>query len=1170
MSYSVGGVTQTLNLFNETTGDMKNTYEVLSSIAQGWDEMTQAEKSSIALQLAGKTQIDVISSVLANFDTAIDATTTSIASSGSAMAENEKYMDSLKAKTTGLKKAFDDFITDTINSGFVKGFLDMNTSILTTIGNMDSLGVVIVGLLAVPIINKIGKIAGGLGKLKDSLKTTAVAFKAVASGALNALKAFKAIRAGTATTSQFMTATASQFKTVIGAAVGAVALIIGAIDTYKAKQKEALQTTIANADATLERVKSLEDLASQYEEIANSDLDEAQKTEQLNAIKKTLVGTYGLEESAINNTTAAREDSIAAIEAESRASIDAEVNSMEASGSLEKAQKKMAQTSKELGTVAILSPEIIESLKQYGIETLNAGTTAQSLIIKGENLEAMYNNLNTVLTMYSQKSKSAAGLTADETRVYQILQEALGGIEEEYTTYNPVIEKYNSLLAKQAILASGVSKSTVDSISSYQEYKSTAMAAAGGNEEVKKVISDLVDSYFPQYSNAIGNTSNDLDGLIAITDEAGNVTYALAGTLDTAMNALDDLNNSLNSIKGAFEDFNEDGDLSYSTISKIYDKFSDVEGIDSYIEALSNANLTSEDFNGIMGELTEKLIAQKIQSGELGSENENLIAKMLEEAGVADSLIAARELLAKYSGESAKANDDQAESSDNAKKSADDQASAEKNLTKSSDDAAGATKGLKDEIIVLSNTNYSSAQTVGQINAITSAAHAAESALKRLSGGGGGSSSNPNVTPATSSGSGGEYKISPLSSVQYELEPISYKKYGSDIIQFTPPGTTSSGGTSSSGTSGGGGGTSSSSGVSSSSSSDTEKTRLDIVKEEISLLQKLIDLFDKSSKNSSKQITLYKQMQQKVHATADYYRKLGYSETSEEIITLQNMWWDYADEIAKINKSIYENQKDKYETAAEYAQKITNEQIDDLEKQKSAIEEEYDTRIQALQKENDAIQDQIDLEQALKNLAEAKAKKVFVYADGQFKYAEDIEAVTQAQKELDNLQRQQALDKTVEELESQRDKETAAIDNQIDKLQEYSDSWDKVLNAYTDAQNRMIALEILGANFESKSLSERIMALDKFYNNYNNILHNISSIENIRDVMPGGLNLRNYSKASSYFNAPTSKDFGILKSSAPNITNVNQSFGNITLPNVTNASEFADELKNLNLYAYQT
>lgn len=109
LEYTVKGVTKSVSLFNEE-GEMLSTFDVLKEVSKNWDEMTKSEQSSLALLQAGKTQIDVYTSVLGNFDSALRANEVSLNSSGSAMAENAKYMESLEAKTTQLTKEFEKLI----------------------------------------------------------------------------------------------------------------------------------------------------------------------------------------------------------------------------------------------------------------------------------------------------------------------------------------------------------------------------------------------------------------------------------------------------------------------------------------------------------------------------------------------------------------------------------------------------------------------------------------------------------------------------------------------------------------------------------------------------------------------------------------------------------------------------------------------------------------------------------------------------------------------------------------------------------------------------------------------------------------------------------------------------------------------------------------------------
>lgn len=171
IEYSVGGVTKSLDLLNEKTGDIKSTFEIFSDLKDDWDSMTNAEKQALAITYAGQTQFEVFAAVMNNFQTAIDATTTAFNSAGSAMQENEKYMDSVEAKENKLKAEFEDFSNRVLSKELVTGFLDAGTAMLDFANNDVGAAITRVTGLTAGITGLIG-IAGTLiGKISEMRAT---------------------------------------------------------------------------------------------------------------------------------------------------------------------------------------------------------------------------------------------------------------------------------------------------------------------------------------------------------------------------------------------------------------------------------------------------------------------------------------------------------------------------------------------------------------------------------------------------------------------------------------------------------------------------------------------------------------------------------------------------------------------------------------------------------------------------------------------------------------------------------------------------------------------------------------------------------------------------------------------------------------------------------------
>lgn len=57
-------------------------------------------------------------------------------------------------------------------------------------------------------------------------------------------------------------------------------------------------------------------------------------------------------------------------------------------------------------------------------------------------------------------------------------------------------------------------------------------------------------------------------------------------------------------------------------------------------------------------------------------------------------------------------------------------------------------------------------------------------------------------------------------------------------------------------------------------------------------------------------VAYYKNLQAKVHEEAEYYRSLGYSDTSDEISELSNLWWEYGNSVIEVMNRVVETSSD--------------------------------------------------------------------------------------------------------------------------------------------------------------------------------------------------------------------------------------------------------------------
>lgn len=157
----------------------KNTTQILREMSGAWEEMTDMERAAALELLGGKRQANILSSLIANFDTVEQVIETSMNSAGSAYEENAKWLDSIEGKTTQLTNAMQAIWNDAISSEAIKYFLDIALGITEVV---DKVGLLKSALAAVAVY-----LAAFKGITPVSL------FKDFASGITKYVTAFKQI-----------------------------------------------------------------------------------------------------------------------------------------------------------------------------------------------------------------------------------------------------------------------------------------------------------------------------------------------------------------------------------------------------------------------------------------------------------------------------------------------------------------------------------------------------------------------------------------------------------------------------------------------------------------------------------------------------------------------------------------------------------------------------------------------------------------------------------------------------------------------------------------------------------------------------------------------------------------------------------------------------------------
>ena len=120
----------------DTDGNLRSTYDILSDLAKQWDSLNTNQQQYIALTSSGANQIQNFTALMDNFDSAISATDTAFASMGSAMRENQTYLEnSIEAHKKALQAEYENLVASIPLEQLEKKFIDIGTAILKLANN---------------------------------------------------------------------------------------------------------------------------------------------------------------------------------------------------------------------------------------------------------------------------------------------------------------------------------------------------------------------------------------------------------------------------------------------------------------------------------------------------------------------------------------------------------------------------------------------------------------------------------------------------------------------------------------------------------------------------------------------------------------------------------------------------------------------------------------------------------------------------------------------------------------------------------------------------------------------------------------------------------------------------------------------------------------------------
>ena len=233
------------------------------------------------------------------------------------------------------------------------------------------------------------------------------------------------------------------------------------------------------------------------------------------------------------------------------------------------------------------------------------------------------------------------------------------------------------------------------------------------------------------------------------------------------------------------------------------------------------------------------------------------------------------------------------------------------------------------------------------------------------------------------------------------------------------------------------------------------------------------------------------------------------------------------DDVSDSVSDALNEQKQMMQGVIDYYVEYSSRKIEELQDQIDAINDKYDKMLQdaedraqaqldALEAQNEAVEDQIALQQKLEALDKAKNTMQMVFKDGQFVYQADADEVSKSQNELNAYYRQKDYEnrkKYIEDslkaeqqyIETLRKNETAALEEEKARWEEYKEGWSNLTSEYEFQQNKLLADQMFGIEQENANWQTRLANLQSFASQYNALMGSLSGFGSGGDFGSSGI-----------------------------------------------------------------
>ena len=124
----------------------KSTAQIIQEIGEVWDNLTDVSKAAVLEKIAGKNRASTVAGLLENYKQIEKVIDSAEQAEGSALKENQRYMESIQGHLDQLSNKWQELWSNTANRKVINWFIDLAKCILDVVDNVGLLQTALIGI----------------------------------------------------------------------------------------------------------------------------------------------------------------------------------------------------------------------------------------------------------------------------------------------------------------------------------------------------------------------------------------------------------------------------------------------------------------------------------------------------------------------------------------------------------------------------------------------------------------------------------------------------------------------------------------------------------------------------------------------------------------------------------------------------------------------------------------------------------------------------------------------------------------------------------------------------------------------------------------------------------------------------------------------------------------